>query len=164
MAWESQHLNLYTAPCMSLGSSLVSSCRKVVMGSWEARMLQGCSIGAMVSEVSLMYVIVHVVSVRFVRFSGFGGARNFFSSLLSKSQRQQTTDYNIYRHTLTHTRPAILLPHLSQSNDYTMSGPTSATSLRLSFSDSLTDEFNILSNVFSKNNNNSDYIRLLLWL
>ena len=38
MAWQSQHLILYTAPCLSLGSSLsltlVSSCRKVVMATY----------------------------------------------------------------------------------------------------------------------------------
>ena len=42
--------------------TLVSSPRKVVIGLCATRILQGCSMRAMVSEVSLMYGIVAVVT------------------------------------------------------------------------------------------------------
>ena len=51
--------SVYTALSFSL--TLVSSRRKVVIGLCATRILQGCSIRAMVSEVSLMYGIVAVV-------------------------------------------------------------------------------------------------------
>ena len=50
--------SVYTA--LSLSLTLVSSLRKVVIGLCATRILQGCSIRAMVSEVSLTYGIVAV--------------------------------------------------------------------------------------------------------
>ena len=47
---------------LSLSLTLVSSRRKVVIGLCATRILQGCSIRAMVPEVSLMYGIVAVVT------------------------------------------------------------------------------------------------------
>ena len=52
--------SVYTA--LSLSLTLVSSLRKVVIGLCATRILQGCSIRAMVSEVPLMYDIVAVVT------------------------------------------------------------------------------------------------------
>ena len=52
--------SVYTA--LSLSLTLVSSLRKVVIGLCATRILQGCSIRAMVSEVPLMYGIVAVVT------------------------------------------------------------------------------------------------------
>ena len=52
--------SVYTA--LSLSLTLVSSLRKVVIGLCTTRILQGCSIRAMVSEVPLMYGIVAVVT------------------------------------------------------------------------------------------------------
>ena len=52
--------SVYTA--LSLSLTLVSSLRKVVIGLCTTRVLQGCSIRAMVSEVPLMYGIVAVVT------------------------------------------------------------------------------------------------------
>ena len=52
--------SVYTA--LSLSLTLVSSRRKVVIGLCATRILQGCSICAMVSEVSLMYGIGGVVT------------------------------------------------------------------------------------------------------
>ena len=67
MAWQSQHLFLYTAPCLSLWYSLsltfVSKHRKVVIGFWATRMLYGCGMRAIVSEVPFVYDIIAVVTV-----------------------------------------------------------------------------------------------------
>ena len=63
---HSRALILYTAPCLSSGLSLsltlVSSRRKVVIGLCATRILSGCNIRAIVSEVPLMYGIVAVVT------------------------------------------------------------------------------------------------------
>ena len=65
IAWQSQHLILYNAPCLSFGLSfsmtLVSGRHEVVIGLCVTRILP-CSIRAMVSEVPLMYSIVAVVT------------------------------------------------------------------------------------------------------
>ena len=61
VAWQSQHLILYT-DLLSLSLTLVGSPRKVVISLCAIRILQRWSIRAMVSEVPLMYGIVAVVT------------------------------------------------------------------------------------------------------
>ena len=66
-AWQSERLILYTAPGLFLGSSLslmlVSNWCSVVIGLWVMRILNGCRMCEMFSDMPFMYGIVAVVIV-----------------------------------------------------------------------------------------------------